>query len=65
MSLTNGQHLGIFMDTETLADLPPGQMYFLPAELKSQGRLLAAQILRPSILRSPAVRQTIEFVLPL
>ncbi len=59
------RELGIFMDTETLADLPPGQMYFLPAELKSPGRLLAAQILRPSILRSPAVRQTIEFVLPL
>lgn len=59
------RELGIFMDTETLADLPPGQMYFLPAELQNTGRLLAAQILRPSILRSPAVRQTIEFVLPL
>lgn len=59
------RELGIFMDTETLPELPAGQMYFSPAELKAPGRLLAAQILRPSILRSPAVRQTIEFVLPI
>lgn len=59
------RELGIFMDTVTKEDLPPGQMYFTPAELTDAGRLLAAQILRPAVLRSPAVRQTIEFVLPI
>lgn len=59
------RELGIFMDTVTKEGLPPGQLYFTPAELEDPGRLLAAQILRPSILRSPAVRQTIEFVLPI
>lgn len=59
------RELGIVMDTETDPDLPPGQMYFRPAEIVSPGRLLAMQILRPSILRSASIRQTIEFVLPI
>lgn len=58
------RELGIFIDTETNPDLPPGQQYFKPDELTSPGELLAVQIVRPSILRSPSVRQTIEFVLP-
>lgn len=56
---------GLFMDTQVKADLPPGQRYFTPAELESPGLLLAAQIVQPSIQRSPAVRQSIEFVLPI
>ncbi len=59
------RELGIFMNTETKPELPAGQMYFKPEELQGRGKLLAAQILRPSILRSPSVRQTIEFVLPI
>lgn len=59
------RELGLFMDTETAPDLPPGQRYFHPGELASPGLLLAAQILSPPINRSPAVRQTIEFVLPI
>lgn len=59
------RELGVFMDTEPAPDAPPGQLYFAPGELASPGMLLAAQILSPPINRSPAVRQTIEFVLPI
>lgn len=59
------RELGVFMDTVPGPDLPPGQLYFAPGELASPGLLLAAQILSPPINRSPAVRQTVEFVLPI
>lgn len=59
------REVGVFMDTELKEDLPPGQRYFLPADLKSPGLLVAAQIFQPPINRSPSVRQTIEFVLPI
>lgn len=59
------REFGLFMDTVVMPDLPPGQRYFVPAELESPGLLLAAQIVVPSIQRSPAVRQSIEFVLPI
>ena len=36
-----------------------------PDNLKSPGLLVAAQIIVPPINRSPSVRQTIEFVLPI
>lgn len=56
---------GVFMDTVVNPDLPPGQRYFTPAEVVSPGLLLAAQIISPSITRSPAIRQFIEFVIPI
>lgn len=59
------REVGLFMDTVVKAELPPGQRYFTPAELDSPGLLLAAQIIQPAIQRSPAVRQSIEFVLPI
>lgn len=59
------REMGIFMDTEMIADLPEGQRYFTPAQLASPGLLLAAQIILPAINRSPSVRQTVEFVLPI
>lgn len=59
------REVGIFLDTIPDPDLPPGQMYFTTEQLENLGRLLAMQILRPKILRSPAVRQIIEFVLPI
>ena len=45
--------------------LPPGQQYFAPADIADPGLLLAAQIVLPRINRSPSVRQTVEFVLPI
>ena len=59
------REVGIFMDTRVKAELPPGQRYFLPADLTDPGQLLAIQRLDPVIKRSPAVRQTFEFVLPI
>ena len=59
------REMGLFMDTEFVDGLPEGQRYFVPADLKSPGLLLAAQIIIPSINRSPSVRQTVEFVLPI
>ena len=57
--------IGVFMVKEQTDDLPPGQRYFTPGDLKSPGLLVAVQIIRPAINRSPSVRQTIEFVLPI
>ncbi len=59
------RELGLFMDTEVDPACPPGQRYFLPSEITNPGLLLAAQIVKPGIDRSPAIRQAIEFVLPI
>ncbi len=59
------REIGVFMDTELKADLPSGQCYFTPDNLENPGLLVAAQIISPPINRSPSVRQTIEFVLPI
>ena len=59
------REMWLFMDTEFVAGLPEGQRYFVPADLKSPGLLLAAQIITPAINRSPSVRQTVDFVLPI
>ena len=59
------REIGVFMDTVLKPGLPTGQRYFTPAELESPGLLVAVQIIKPSINRSPSVRQTIEFVLPI
>ena len=59
------RELGVVMDTVLQEGLPPGQMYFTPDQIADPGRLLAMQIQRPPLQRSPAVRQTIEFVLPI
>ena len=59
------RELGVFMDGTVNEELPPGQMYFKPEDVADPGLLLAAQIITPAINRSPAVRQTVEFVLPI
>lgn len=59
------REMGIFMDAVTDPGLPAGQLYFTLDQVVEPGMLLAAQIITPSINRSPAVRQTIEFVLPI
>ena len=59
------REMGVFMGGSPVEGLPPGQRYFLPAEIADPGLLLAAQIIIPSINRSPSVRQSVEFVLPI
>lgn len=59
------REIGVFMDTVLADGLPEGQRYFKPENIKEPGLLVAAQIIQPPINRSPSVRQTIEFVLPI
>lgn len=59
------REMGLFMDTGFVPGLPEGQRYFMPTDIASPGLLLAAQIILPCINRSPSVRQTVAFVLPI
>ncbi len=59
------REMGVFMGGTIKEGLPPGQMYFSPSEIDDPGMLLAAQIIAPAINRSPSVRQSVEFVLPI
>lgn len=59
------RELGVFMDTEVADGVPAGKKYLLPEDLSDKGILLAMQCVKPAINRSPSVRQTIEFVLPI
>ena len=60
--LASIREIGIFIGTTINAGLPPGQLYFLPADLLTPGTLLALERI-PKITRSTAVRQSFEFVL--
>jgi hypothetical protein len=59
------RELAVFVDSVPIEGLPPGQRYFLPGEIADPGLMLAVQIFSPPITRSPAVRQIIDFVLPM
>jgi hypothetical protein len=59
------REVAIFTKTTVKEDLPPGQRYFKPVDLEHPGRLLVIQRLDPVVPRSPAVRQSFEFVLPI
>ena len=56
---------GLFMGTTLTEGLPPGQRYFTPAQVQDTGLLMAVQIVTPPINRSPSVRQSVEFVMPI
>lgn len=53
---------GVFLDSTIVNGLPPGQRYFVPAEVSSPGRLLAIEHFA-GVVRSPLVRQQFEMVL--
>jgi hypothetical protein len=59
------REMAVFMDSVPVDGLPPGQKYFLPGEIADPGMILAVQIFTPAINRSPSVRQTIDYVMPL
>lgn len=59
------REIGIFLDSVPADGLPEGQQYFTVDQISDPGLLLAAQIITPSIQRSPNVRQAVEFVLPI
>ena len=53
---------GIFLDTLTDPLLPAGQMFFLPGEVTAPGTLYLLEHVA-AIIRTPATRETFEFVL--
>lgn len=59
------REIGLFQDTVYASGLPAGQQYFSKAQIAGQGKLMAMQIVRPPMHRSPSIRQMIEFVLPI
>lgn len=58
------REMGLFGGTVVDPDLPPGQHYFTPGQIKNPGFLVAMEIVRPRFERSPSVRESYEFVLP-
>ncbi|MCL2458956.1 MAG: hypothetical protein FWF31_08990 [Desulfobulbus sp.] len=59
------REMGLFGGGVAAQDLPPGQQYFTPDEIEDPGFLIAVEIVRPRFSRSPNVRESYEFVLPL
>ncbi len=59
------REMALFGGTVLAPGLPPGQQYFTPGEISDPGFLMAMEIVRPSFGRSPSVRESYEFVLPL
>lgn len=57
------REVGVFVGARPKETCPPGQRYFKADELETSGLLLSVQRLDPTIVRSPAVRQSFEFVL--
>lgn len=55
------REVAVFVGTQTDPDLPPGQMYFEPADVVSPGTLLVIER-TTKFDRSPSVRQSFEFV---
>lgn len=55
------RELAVFVGTQTKPSLPPGQMYFEPADVLNPGTLLLIERIQ-KFERSAAVRQTFEFV---
>lgn len=58
------REMALFGGTVTDPELPPGLQYFTPDQIVAPGFLIAVEIVRPSFGRSPSVRESYEFVLP-
>lgn len=56
------REIGVFVGTTVIGGLPPGQEYFLPAQVATPGRLLHLEHLE-AIYRSPAIRESFEVVI--
>lgn len=55
---------GLFFDGAVDAGLPPGQIYFTPAQVTALGRLKTLARLPVATLRVSGRRETFEFLLP-
>lgn len=56
------REIGVFSDSTIVSGLPGGQLYFTPAQVLTQGKLVLLERI-PKITRTALVRQTFEFVL--
>lgn len=56
------REFGLFAGTTLQSGLPPGQLYFLPSEIATPGRLLHLENIAP-IYRSPAIRESFQVVI--
>lgn len=56
------RELAVFIGTNAVAGVPPGQDYLIPAEIQDPGMMLALQHI-PKLIRSASVRQQFEFVI--
>lgn len=56
------REIGVFVGTQTAANLPAGQVYFTPAEVTAQGTLLQLENKSP-IYRSASTRETFEILI--
>jgi hypothetical protein len=59
------REMGLFGGTVVKDGLPAGQAYFTPDQIADPGFMVVMQIIRPKFDRSPSVRESIEFVLPI
>jgi hypothetical protein len=58
------RELGIFIGTEVDPECPPGQRYFVPAEVANPGILLVCENTVP-LIRTAATREAFSFVVTL
>jgi hypothetical protein len=58
------REFAVFVGTTVNAALPPGQRYFTPDQLTSQGRLVTLERVS-AVVRSPAVRENFQHVITL
>lgn len=56
------REIALFTNTDVAGGLPPGQAYFLPAQVTAQGMLIYVQNITP-IFRSPAIQENFEAVI--
>lgn len=56
------REMALFVGGTVVTGLPPGQVYFSPAEVLTPGRLLHLEHFEP-IFRSPAIRESFEVVI--
>jgi hypothetical protein len=56
------RELAVFIGTKIIEDLPNGQRYFEPKQIKNTGTLLVLEHINP-LTRTPATRETFSFVI--
>lgn len=58
------REVAVFFNSQPVAGLPPGQLYFTPGQIATPGRMKLLDRLQTKIVRDQNVKQTFEYVLP-